>query len=180
MPNKSKLRLLPPELRTELDRLFREDRIGVREISAYLQERGFDVSKSAVGRAKQKFEEVARHIRDSNIMAQAIVAQIGTEPENNVGRLVGQSLQGLLLQAQREHVSEDGEVDLDAVKVMAEAFRNIAAGLKSDVDAQLKIRAAFAKDAAKAVERVMTERGLSGDTVDAIKATILGLSEKKA
>lgn len=180
MPNKSKIRLLPAELRKELDRLFTEDKEGVREIAAYLKERGFEISKSAVGREKQKFEAVAKHIRDSQIMAQAIVAEAGDALDPNVGRLVGHSLQGLLLQAQREHVSDDGTVDLKALGSMSESFRNICTGMKSNVDAELKLRAAFAKEAAKAVERVAGERGLSEDTIDVIKQAVLGVAKRPA
>lgn len=180
MGAKSKLRTLPPELRKELDRLLAEGKLTLREITAELREKGADVSKSAIGRYSQDFEQVAKDIRDSRMMAEALASQLEGMPDQNVGRLVVQSLEGLLLRAQRQLVQDDGSIDTKALGSMAESVRNLQTALKSNVDAELKIRAAVAKEAAKAVEKVAGERGLSADVVEGIKAAVLGVAKRPA
>lgn len=178
MGNKSKVRRLPQPIRNELDRLLTEGQLGIREITEHLRGLGADVSKSAVGRYSQSFEQVAKDIRDSRLMAEALAEQLSDPDGPNVTRLAVASLEGLLMRAQRQLVAPDGSVDVKTLGSLAESLRNIQSAYKTNVDAETKIRAQVAKEAATVVEKVAGERGLTKETVEDIKQAVLGVARK--
>jgi hypothetical protein len=177
VPAKSTIRKLPPELRAELDRLLADGRFTLRDVTAHMRELGADVSKSAVHRYSQNFEEVAKDIRLAREMAQAIGKELEAMPDGDSGRLAIESLQALLLRA-RMQIAKDDELDVDEFSSLARAAKDLQSALKSNVDVEIKIRERAAKDAARAAEKVATERGLTSETIEAIKGSILGISSR--
>jgi hypothetical protein len=174
MGTKSTIRRLPDELRKEIDRLLADGRHTIRDVTAHLQSMGAAVSKSAVHRYSQDFERVAQDIRLAREMANAIGRELEAVPDGDSGRLVIESLQALLLRA-RMQISNADELDVDDFAKLSRAAKDLAAALKSNVDTELSIRKRVAAEAAEAAETVATEQGLSGTTVEAIKARILGI-----
>src|SRR5437868_2725981 len=63
MPKKSHLRTLAPELRDELDRLLRDGRHTIRQVTDHLRALGVQTSKSSVHEYSQEFERVMEDVR---------------------------------------------------------------------------------------------------------------------
>ena len=174
---RSSIHRLPAELRKEIDRLLADGRFTIREVTAHLQELGAEVSKSAVHRYSKEFERVAKDIRLAREMAVAIGRELETMPDGDSGRLAIESLQALLLRA-RMQVADNDELNVKEIAELSRAAKDLSTALKSNVDVELKIRTRAAKEAAEVAEEVGRDEGLSADTVDLIKAKILGLARR--
>ncbi|MBI1407310.1 MAG: DUF3486 family protein [Caulobacter sp.] len=185
-PNRpSSIDRLPRELREAIGRL-REDGCTIDEILAHLQELGGRVSRSALGRHVKTLARVGEKMRQSRVMAEALTARFGDEPDNQVQRLNIEMLHGIVFQtllAEGGSEEEDAEERLvlsakDA-KLLSETLRNLSTAQKVDADRMLKIEEAALRKAARAVDEVAKQQsgegGLSDDTVAIIKAKILGI-----
>jgi hypothetical protein len=177
--SRSSIRQLPDELRKEVDRLLADGRHTIRDVTQHLRSLGADVSKSAVHRYSQDFEQVAADIRLTREMAVAIGRELSDVPEGDSGRLVIESLQALLLRA-RKQLADTDTLDVPHLAALSRAAKDLQTALKSSVDTEIKVRERAARDAAKAAEEVATEQGLSAPTVEAIKARILGITTRAA
>ena len=59
---------------------------------------------------------------------------------------------------------------------LGKALKDMASAQKIDLDRELKIRQETATEAATAAGKVAGEKGLTADTIDAIKEAVLGVS----
>jgi len=179
MARRSSIRKLPPELRAEIDRLLADGRYTIREITEHLRSMGAEVSKSAVHRYSQHFEEVAKDIRVAREMAAAIGRELEDVPEGDAGRLLVESLQVLIFRA-RAQMLESGDIDPGELQKLAMAARDLSTAFKSHVETEIRIRerAKAAKDAAREAEAAAHEQGLSTPTIEMIKARILGIAKR--
>lgn len=175
MAKKSSLhQKLTDEERRELDRLISEGRLTYEQITAWLNEKGHAVSKSAVHRYGQDFERIAQDIRLSREMSRAIASELGAMPDGDAGRLAIESLQALLLRA-RMQLSTGDELDIEAFAALSRAAKDLQSALKSNVETELKIRDRVAREAAEVASKGMAAKGISAETVEEIRAKILGL-----
>ena len=88
MPRKSSIKQLPPPIKTEIDRLLSDGRTTIDEIVAHLQKLGVTVSRSAVGRYSQRFEDVSRKMREAREISTAFAKELGDFKNDEVGRVV--------------------------------------------------------------------------------------------
>lgn len=182
---RSTLDRLPKEIREELGRL-REDGWTIDELLFKLQElRGagrhdLDVSRSAVGRYVQGIDKVGERLRQSRAMAEALVRQLGDEPDTKVARLnieLGHSMIMNLMTG----VGPDGEgcqpVQLDPEQVMflSSSIQKLASARKTDAELVLRLQTEADKRAIAAMEATAKRKGLSADTIADIKKDFLGI-----
>jgi hypothetical protein len=177
MGRKSSIKKLDAELRAEVDRLLVDGRYTLEQVVTHMKTLGADVSKSAVHRYSQQLEDVARDIRMSREMAMAIGRELADVPDGDNGRLVIESMQALLLRT-RMQIAQGEELDVKEVAAISGAVRDLQAALRLNVDTEMKIRDRVAKEAAKAVEAAGTERGVSAETINAIKERVLGIRKQ--
>ena len=181
MSRLSSIDRLPEEVRERIGQLRREGRT-IDEIMAKLAElvdAGEQPSRSAIGRHIKRIDVLGERIRASREMANALVDRLGDDGENKMLRLNAELMQSAVMNLL---VGEDGEpVTLDAkdASFLATALQRIAGAAKTDADLTLKIREEAERKAkataVKAAETVGKERGLSTDTIQAIRAHILGV-----
>lgn len=177
---RSTLDRLPKEIREEIGRL-REDGWTIDELVSRLTElrtagrHDVDVSRSAVGRYVQSMAKVGERLHQSRALAEAMVRQLGDEPDSKVARLnieLGHSIIMNLL------TGEDGQgVTLDPEQVMfvTSAIQKLTAARKTDADLIMKLQADADKKALAAMDTAARKRGLSADDVAALKETFLGI-----
>ena len=85
MGRKSTLRRLPPEIRAEINRILSEGRLTLDELLEHLRSIGVEgVSRSALGRQKQKIDKIAAKLRQSREMTEALVREIGQGHQGDV------------------------------------------------------------------------------------------------
>lgn len=184
MPRQSTVRQLPPDIRDAIGRLLDEGRT-LDEIRAALAALGADISRSALGRYKQHMDKVAERIRRSRDMAETLVRATKDAPESKTARLNIELLHSALLDLVSGVEARDGEdsapVGLDPMGAMllAKALDHLGKASKADQELRVKIReeamAEARRDAAKAVETVAKEQGLTEEQVGFLRARILGV-----
>lgn len=146
-------------------------------------------SRSALGRHIQSLEKIGEQMRRSRQVTEALVHSLGDEPESRAARLNIELMHGAVLDLFLKATEGGGEIDADGkaalagnpegVMLFAKALHHLAAASKINVDfiakAKEQAEVAVKKSAATAVERVARERGLTADTLAAIKAGIFGV-----
>lgn len=179
MPRKrrpSSITKLPPELRAELDRLLADGKYTLQAVTDHLRQLGANVSWSGVQRYSADFERMAQDMRLTREMARAIGQELDAV-EGDAGRLVIESLQALLLRT-RMQVAKGEEIDPAELAQLTRAARDLQSALKLNVDTEIKVRERALREAAEAAEDVGKSEGLTGATIDAIKAKILGIRKE--
>jgi hypothetical protein len=189
MARPSTIARLPGEIREAIGRLRDQGRT-LDEILAHLQGMEVTVSRSALGRHVQQMDKVGERLRRSRAISEALVRQLGDAPESQTARLNIEMMHSFLFDflASAEEGAEEGSEaalahvrDPKSVALMAEAVQRLTIASRHNVEFVARVEdraAAKAKaGAARAAEAVAREKGLSADTVRAIKASILGVAE---
>lgn len=162
---------LPEAVRLELDRrLVQSGFSGFRELSEWLAEQGFEVSKSAVHRYGQTFEAKLDRLRLVTEQARALV-QVSPDEEGAVTealvRLAQERMFGVLVE-----LGDDVEPATLAKLTRAVADVARASVTSKRFVAEVQVRAQAAADEAEAIGR---KGGLSDEAIDTIKSRILGI-----
>lgn len=170
MPPRSKITALPPEVKAWLDSaLVDSDFSGYEALAAELRAKGYDISRSAIHRYGQEFEDRLSALKLASQQARAVV-EAAPDNEGAVNealmRLVQEKLFQLLM-------AQDGQIDLPKVaKAVAELGKASVVQKKWQAEVREKARAA-----ADAAEALVSKGGLSGNTVQQIRKMILGIAE---
>lgn len=189
MPRASTIDQLPDEIRSEIGRLLTQGAT-LDSILAHLRSlHGVAPSRSALGRHAQKFEKMGEKLKRSRQVAETLVRELGDQPESRTARLNIELLHSAVLDlhmraAEGEDVDEGGRAALagnpQGVMLLSKAIDHLTSASKKDADfvAQVEERATAKarKAAAGEVDRVGKERGISPDTLAAIKAGIFGVA----
>lgn len=173
----SSVRRLDPQIREEVNKLL-DHGLTLDSIIARLREMGVDsVSRSALGRYRQRFEKIVEKVRRSREIADALVRNFGDETEDKAMRANIEMMHGIvsdmLMQiGDNEDDEEAGPSDgvvlapKDAMN-LAKALDHLSRAKKTDQDAILKIREEATKKAtekaAEAVRTVGKKTGMSKD-----------------
>lgn len=183
MGRKSSIDRLPSEVRDWIGRLRDQGRT-LDEIIAKLRELDVDQlpSRSALHRHIQKAEAIAEKMRRSRTVADVIVRRLGDEEPDKATRLNIELMHSMIFDVLCS-AGEEGEeaVTLEPGQVMqlAKALDHLGKAAKDDVARTIAIERRAAEkarvQAAAQVETVAKAKGLSRDTIDAIKSQILGV-----
>lgn len=175
MPKRNAVELLPPAVKEWLDRALVEGGFsGYRLLADELQTRGYDISKSAVHRYGQSFEEKMDRLKLATEQARAVVAA-SPDDAGHMGealtRLVQTQTFDLLMKLDVEGVDPD-KINLAALgKMVADLNKASVAQKKWQAEVQTKAHAA-----ADAVEKEIKAAGLTEEAADRIRSQILGIA----
>lgn len=165
MPSRSRVRTLPPEIRAELDRRLVDAGFADYEaLSAWLAERGHEISKSAVHRYGQQLEKRIEELLVSQRTAEALVK--ATDDSDS-----GAMAEGAMRLAERQMFECFLAAESRDLAELSKAARALAESTRAGVtirDERRRIRAE-ASDAAASTAR---RRGVSEDVVAAIREAI--------
>jgi hypothetical protein len=185
MARKSTVDRLGPEVRDAIGRLLDQGRT-LDEILAHLEGMSVEVSRSALGRYTQKLAAAGEKLRRSRAVAEALVRKFGDQPESKTARLNIELLHGAILDlfmAEGDEAAESGRAalagDPQGAMLLAKALEHLTKASRHDVEfierAEKRAAARATRAAATAAESMAREKGLSAATIDAIKASILGV-----
>lgn len=172
---------LDPEVRELIGHLRVDKGWTIDEIRRRLIEMGQqDVpSRSALGRHVRGLADVSADLRETQVYAEALAKEAGSK---NAGQLLDVNAQLLhanmfkLLLAERE--GEGIQLDSKQAKEFSEALRNLALMRKTELDTIEKAEKRAAEkaklEAADNATKAARAKGLSKDTVDAIRFAVLG------
>lgn len=185
MARPSSIDRMPQEVRDWIGRLRDQGRT-LDEIIAKLRELDLDAlpSRSALHRHLQKAEEVAERIRKSRAVADAIVRRLGDSEPDKTTRMNIELMHNVLFEIASRTTDETGEpVTFEPMEAMllAKALDHLGKAAKDDVARTVAVEKRATErakaEAAKAVDAVAGEKGLSADTIEQIKAKILGVAK---
>ena len=177
MTRTSKIRRLPPELRELLHNML-DAGVPLEEITALLNSRGADVSRSGLGRYKQQVDKVAARMRESRQMAEVLMDRMGADAATGKGgAALIQMLTTLTTDFMVRRIDDpDAEMDVDALRALARAVKDRAQAARATQDYDVKLREQITRETVQVVESSAREAGLSAATINAIKSKILGVS----
>lgn len=173
MPPRSKVAGLPGGVKAWLDKALAENNFSDYEaLSQELSDRGFAISRSALQRYGQNFEDRLSALRVASEQARAVVAAAPDEEgavNEALMRLVQEHLFKLLM-------SEGGKIDLPKVaKAVAELGKASVSQKKWQAEHRKAIREEYAAEAAKAVsEELRGQDGMSEQLESRIRNILLG------
>lgn len=177
---------LDPEIRDIIERL-RQHGKTLDEIREHLRSMEIEISRSALGRHVQGMEKVGERLRRSRAIARGLQDQLGDASESQVASLNIEMMHSFIydFMAAADAEDEQGAAhaammrDPKAVALFAQATRALTEASRTNLEFITKIEARAAEKerraAALRAETVARERGLTGATIDAIKASILGV-----
>lgn len=171
MPPRSKVGLLPDDVRQELEQRLISRGFGDYEaLSAWLAEQGFEISKSALHRFGQTFEERCGALRVATQQAKAIVEST-PDDEGAMSEALMRLMQERLFTVLLEMEVDPSKVNIGAVaKALAPIARASIALKKYASEVRERARAAAAQ-----VDELVRTGGLDADGAQKIREAILGI-----
>ena len=179
MARKSSIESLPPDIQVAVNAALRQGWT-IDDIVGHVRDMGGDVSRSAVGRYKQRFEQIGRKMRETRDVAKVWIDKLGEEPDGDVARLLTELIRTIAFKTSMTLAEDDDAVDPKHLAMLARSIKDLATADRATAELALKLRREIADEAAEAVETVAKERGLSADAVDEIKRKILGVRDAGA
>lgn len=164
MGRKSTIKRLEPEARKYLEKLLREDRHTLDELLAAMREQfpAAEVSRSAIHRHRVGFEEFMKGMREQQAMASVVVAELGENPDDKLGALLVQTITTLTNQVAMQ-TAGGGDVDVETVRKLARAAKDVLAARRVDRQERLAIRQDARNELLAEQEERFKALGQSGD-----------------
>lgn len=184
---KSKIDLLPANIRTQLNVLIRSGNMTQADIrdavNELIDEAGLGneakISRSAFNRYAQRMEETGARIRQAREVAEVWTSKLGDAPMSEVGKLLQEFVRTMAFETSMNLMekSEDGKpIEPKALGQLALVVKRIEEAAMTTQKVEKEIRKAFAQEAASTAETIVRSAGISASTAADIKKQILGIA----
>ena len=180
MPRKSSIDQRSPGARAHILKRLRENRLTLDELIEDLHEHfpsEQKPSRSAVGRYKVSFDEMARRLREQQAMASLLVEELGENPDDKAGALMVQSITTLTTHAALG-AQIDEETTVDDVRKLARAAKDVLAARKVSREERRAIekeaREALLAEQEQRLEELRGSDGMSEQLENRIRGILLG------
>ncbi|MGL0943367.1 DUF3486 family protein [Vibrio vulnificus] len=186
---KSKVELLPEDIRTTLNVFIRSGNMTQKDIleavNQMIDDAGLGddakLSRTGFNRYAKRMEEVGQRLRQSREVAEVWVSKLGDAPASDVGKLLQEFVRTMAFDTSMKMMEasegEDGEViSPKALGQLALVVQRIETAAMSSMKREKEIRAAYAAEAAEKTEAVAKKAGLTAETVKMLKAELLGIA----
>lgn len=172
MPPRSKVEGLPKAVKEWLDRALVDGNFaGYEALAAELKSRGHDISKTAVHRYGQAFEERMKMLKVSTEQARAVI-EASPDDEDTINQAMMRVTQEKAFQLMMAMEVDPETVDFAKI---TRAIADLARSSTTVKDYARKVKAKAAEAAAE-VGDTLKGAGLSNEAVEAIKQRILGVA----
>lgn len=163
MGRKSSLRRLPPEILQEVNRILSEGRLTLDELLEHLRGMGVEtISRSALGRQKQKIDKVAAKLRQSREITASLVQELGANStEGEQGRLLVETLRGMIYDHLEARIVEGEPGDPKTFMALARTLKDMAQANRLDQDFEAKVRERVEKEVKAKLDKAVDE--VTGD-----------------
>lgn len=179
MTRRSTISRLPKTLVDRCHELIRDGHT-IDEILDALNGMGAEVSRSSLGRYVKSARESMEKYRQAQEVAKVWVDKLEAEPEGDVSRLLPEMLRVVAFQTLTTMGEGEDPVKSMDIMLLAKALRDISQTTKANIDIERQLRGMRSdlKKAATEVEQTARAAGLSPDTINSIKARILGVGNQ--
>jgi hypothetical protein len=192
MTRPSSIDQLPEDIRSTIGKL-RQNGWTIDQIREHLVEL-YDraPSRSALGRHIKGMDKIAERMRMSRMMAEQLGRTVGDAKVSEVAQMNVELLNGAILELFMSHadgdlegIDESGKAALagnpKGIEAIAKAMDHLARASKSNIEfvaaAEKRAEERTKTAAAAAVETVAKARGITGETLNAIKQSIFGVGK---
>ena len=184
---KSKIDLLPPEIRQTLNAFIRSGDMMQKDILKAVHEMCDEAGlpsvakpgRTSFNRYAQRMEETGQRLRQSREVAEVWTAKLGDAPTSDVGKLLQEFVRTMAFETSMHMMDESNEgkaIPPKALAQLALVIQRIEQASMISHKVEKEIRAAFAKEVADQTEKIMKKAGITSDTVADIKKEILGIA----
>jgi len=143
------------------------------EFNDRLEAKGIEpVSRSAFYRSGVRLAAARRRMHEARAMFEGLASQFTAEDVDQNTVILGEFIKTLIVELVGD---ESGEKTPKQAMELGRAFQATVAAQKISTERRQKIEADFAAKAGKAIEQVAEAKGLTADTVEAIKSKVLGV-----
>lgn len=178
----SSIDMLPDEARPDIAWAYEELKVRrmpqlaiLDELNKRLADRGFKgISKSSFNRRALWLIGQGEAILKAREIAAVLGEKLDKAPEGDVGLLLNELVKSIAFDILSNAQLTD-KVSMNMVVNAAVALDKLENARKISVEARSKIAKEFTSKASAAVDAAAKAKGISGDTVQAIKAQILGI-----
>ena len=176
MARRSSIHRLDPKIVAEINSLLERGRT-LDEILSALRNIGVsEVSRSALGRYKQSYDEIIASVRESRQVAEVLVKEFGTDTEPKAMRANIEMLQALVSRLGRE-ITRGETLDVKQIAILSGALESLGRASKTDVELMTKIREEARREMKakldQAVEDVTRNPENAGLSPEQLKAKLL-------
>ena len=181
---RSKVDLLPSEIKDQLNAMLRDGRLEQQEILDLVNKKidnaGLEgsakLSRSGLNRYAARMEQIGSRIREMREVSEVWVSKLGNEPTSDVGKLLQEAVRTLASEASFAMIESGKAIEPKALNQLAMVSQRIEAAAMTSHKREKEIRQAFAQEAANAIEDAAKTQGLTADSVTLIKQQILGIA----
>ncbi len=135
------------------------------------------ISKSAFNRKALWLASYGHQMQTTREIASVWAEKLDETPDGDVGMLLGETIKTLLFDVLTEVAMSKKAPSMVMLGVASEALRNLEKAREISVATRVRIETNFIKQANKAVDKAGKAKGLSKDTISAIKSQILGVRQ---
>lgn len=174
----SSITQLDPKIKEAVDTAVREGRTSIDQLVELINSLGGEASRSAVGRYVKTANERMEEYRQAQQMAAVWMDKIGAEPKGDVSRMLLEMLRMVAFKS----ISETESASPEDLMFLSNAIKGFAQTDKLVIDKEFAIRKlvqARAAEVAASVVKTVKKAGLSADTINVIRAEILGIPEAR-
>ena len=177
MPRKSSVELLDPTLKEVVDRLLREGHHTLDDIVAQVNALagGAAVSHSGVGRYSKRMSEVGERIRQRRQIEEQWIGKLGETAPGRAGRLLTEVVRQLVWDAATDLADGEETVDPRLIRELASSVRQLQRSERESLDFDRALELELerrAKLTADSVDKVITSRGVTESTADALREAL--------
>ena len=133
------------------------------------------ISLAAFNRHSLRLASIGRRMDETRTITAALTERLGPGEADDLTVMVAEAIKTLVFEL-LEHGGEGG-IDTKGAMEIARALHHAAQAQSVSSDRRRKVEKEYADKAAKAVDQVGKTNGLTADTVEAIKAKILGIEQ---
>ena len=160
---------LPDDVRTELDLRLSDTANTYEELSAWLKEEGYEISKSAVGRYALRSTKAAQRVAETIQRTQAIAQAVEAHPELDYTKAASMVLMDGLMQRVSTAEDDFAEMPLDkAGRLIASLSRNATYEKRVRQEMKKKAELAFDQMETELMEAIKQHPELAGELHDVL------------
>ncbi len=171
MGRHSTISKLPKEIRQEILRLI-SDGATIDEIVAHLEAMDTEVSRSAIGRYKQKETDRLKRYREAREVAGMWIQKMGEDPESELGMMLGELLKMVAFEQLKTMASDNAGAKPMDIMLLAKAIRDLETSTRAHLERQAKIRKQVLAEASKAAGQAARKAGISAEAIEQIQSEL--------
>lgn len=177
MGRKSSIMRLAAPVKQAIDGALKDGRCTLDELICHLREQYPQQnvpSRSSLGRYKQRFDALAKDLRETREIADIWAQKFGAEPDSDVGKVVLEILRTLSYRVGADLLEPGAELDSRSIAQLARAMQYIEDAGRLSLDREAKVRKVALDEAARRIETLGTKKTLDPDALKAVREQLYG------